>query len=167
MRVETKFIQDVPVDPAVAAIIGITQGVQVVYSTRYVPNISARLSRTFSRGVLFINGGHTVTPGNGLFLTSTTTTANAGYTYTGLRRWSFNMAVGYNNNNSIGNVVGNYGGTTGNLSISRKITRAVHTVASFSARQYNSPDFDKYNRVIYEAKFGVGFAPGDVPIRIW
>jgi hypothetical protein len=167
MRVETKFIQDVPVDPAVAAIIGITQGVQVVYSTRYVPNISARLSRTFSRGVLFINGGHTVTPGNGLFLTSTTTTANAGYTYTGLRRWSFNMAVGYNNNNSIGNVVGNYGGTTGNLSISRKITRSVHTVASFSARQYNSPDFDKYNRVIYEAKFGVGFAPGDVPIRIW
>jgi hypothetical protein len=77
------------------------------------------------------------------------------------------MAVGYNNNNSIGNVVGNYGGTTGNLSISRKITRSVHTVASFSARQYNSPDFDKYNRVIYEAKFGVGFAPGDVPIRIW
>ena len=37
-RVETKFVQSVPVDPAVAAIIGITQSSQIVYSVRYIPN---------------------------------------------------------------------------------------------------------------------------------
>jgi len=167
MRVETKFIQTVPVDPAVAAIIGITQGTQVVYSIRTVPNVSARLSRTFSRGVFFIDGGHTVTPGNGLFLTSASTVVGAGYNYTGLRRWSFSAGANYSNNNSIGNVTGNYTGYTGTLSASRKLSHSLHSILSVSGRNYGSSDFTKYNRTIYEASFGFGFAPGDVPVRIW
>ena len=66
-RVETKFVQSVPVDPAVAAIIGITESSEVVYSVRYVPNVMGRLSRTFHKGVWFVSAGHLVTPGNGLF----------------------------------------------------------------------------------------------------
>jgi hypothetical protein len=167
MRVETKFVQTVPVDPAVAAIIGITQGTQVVYSIRNLPNVSARLARTFSRGVLYIDGGHTVTPGNGLFLTSSSTTIGAGYNYTGLRRWSFSAGANYNNNDSIGNVIGNYTGYTGTLSASRKLSHSMHAIVAVSGRNYGSSDFTKYNRTIYEASVGFGFAPGDVPVRIW
>ena len=166
-RVETKFVQDVPVDPAITAILGITTGLRLNYSVRYVPDLSARISRTFPHGVFFINGGHTVIPGNGLFLTSTSTVANAGYNYTGLRRWSFNLNFGYNRNVSIGNVYGTYGGVSGGISASRQVSRSIHTIASFYAVQYDSPDFRQYNRVMYIAKLGIGFAPGDVPIRIW
>ena len=166
-RVETKFIQSVPLDPAIAAILGVSTGERVSYSARYVPNINARLSRTFSRGVIYLSGGHTIIPGNGLFLTSTSTAGQAGYTYTGLRRWSFNASVGYAKNGSIGNVVGTYGGGTATVSMSRQISRGVHTVASFTAQRYNSGDFSQYNRTIYYVRLGIGFAPGDVPIRIW
>jgi len=167
MRVENKFIQNVPVDPAVAAIIGITQGTQVVYSTRYIPNVSARLSRAFSRGVAFVSGGHTVTPGNGLFLTSSMTVVYGGYTYTGLRRWSFTASGGYNGASSIGNVIGGYGGEYGSISVSRQLSHAVHLIAAFDGRAYTSGDFAKYNRTIWEGRIGFGFAPGDVPIRLW
>jgi len=167
MRVETKFIQATPLDPVIAAILGITQAVQVSYGVRYVPNVSARLSRALQHGVIYLDGGHTVTPGNGLFLTSTMSEVGGGYTYTGLRRWSFNVGGGWDRAKSIGNIQGDYAGSTGTIAVSRQVTRAVHVVASFSARNYSSADFAMYNRVIYDMQLGLGFAPGDVPIRIW
>ena len=167
MRAETKFVQSVPIDPAIAALIGTSVGSVIVHRIDYVPNVMARLSETFSRGVLFLSGGHTVTPGNGLFLTSETTSAEAGYTYTGRRRWSFTAQAVYDHAKSVGNVLGYYGDVGGTLSASRQIVHSVHGVLSFSARQYQSPDFSLYNRLIYTVRLGVGYTPGDVPLRIW
>jgi hypothetical protein len=167
MRAETKFEQSVPIDPAIAALIGESTAAVIVHSINYVPNFAARLSETFSRGVLFLSGGHTVTPGNGLFLTSEATTANTGYTYTGLRRWSFSAQAAYDRAKSVGNVLGYYGDVSGALSASRQIMGTMHGVLSFSARQYQSPDFSLYNRLVYSVRLGFGFAPGNIPLRIW
>lgn len=167
VRVETKFIQDVPVDPAIAAIIGITESSEVVYSARYVPNFAGRLSRTFHNGVVYVSAGHTVTPGNGLFLTSTATSASAGYVYTGLRRWSFGANITYTEARSIGNVIGNYGGMSAGANVSRQLTHNFHAVGGFVVSKYDSSDFIKYNSVVYSVTLGVGWAPGDVPLRIW
>jgi hypothetical protein len=128
---------------------------------------TGRLSRTFPKGVAYVSGGRDVTPGNGLFLTSIMTTIMGGYNYTGLRRWSFGISAGYDRAESIGNVVGTYGGTSGTLSASRQIVRNVHGIVSFSARQYSSANFNLYNRLIYDVRVGVGYSPGDVPLRIW
>ena len=49
-RAETKFVQTVPVDPAIAALLGISSAQQVAYGIRYVPNVNARLSRTVHNG---------------------------------------------------------------------------------------------------------------------
>jgi hypothetical protein len=129
--------------------------------------VGARLSRTFRRGVAYASAGHSMTPGNGLFLTSSNTNAGAGYSYTGLRYWSFNMQAGWDRAKSLGNVLGYYGNTSGGLSVSRDIGHGLHAVASFSARQYQSPDFSKYNRLIYTARIALGFTPGDIPLRVW
>jgi hypothetical protein len=166
-RAETRFIQDVPVDPAIAALIGTPEGTVVLDRIDHVVSGSGRLSRTFPKGVAYISGGRGVTPGNGLFLTSVTDTAMAGYNYTGLRRWSLSASVGYSRADSIGNVMGTYGGTTGTLSASRQIIHNVHGIASFSARQYSSASFALYNRLIYDVRVGVGYSPGDIPLRIW
>ncbi|MBV8905220.1 MAG: hypothetical protein JOZ22_16450, partial [Acidobacteriia bacterium] len=60
-----------------------------------------------------------------------------------------------------------YSTTSGSLTASRQIVRMVHFVVSYSARHYDSPDLTGYNRVVYTARIGIGFAPGDVPLRIW
>jgi hypothetical protein len=166
-RAETRFIQNVPIDPAIAALIGTPEGTVLLDRIDHFKIFNGRLSRTFPTGVAYISGGRGVTPGNGLFLTSVTDTAFAGYNYTGLRRWSLGLSAGYNRAQSIGNVLGTYGGVTGTLTASRQIVRNVHGVVSFSARKYTSVDFSLYNRLIYDVRVGVGYSPGDIPLRIW
>jgi hypothetical protein len=166
-RVESKFLQNVPIDPVIAALIGVTNGVVISHSIVLHPIYSARLSRSFQRGVAFLSGGSSVTPGNGLFLTSTALTASAGYTYTGLRRWSLGATAAYIHANSISNVIGAYGNVSGILSTSRQIGRFTHLTFSFSAIQYQSSSFVGYNRLTYSANLGLGFAPGNIPLRIW
>jgi hypothetical protein len=165
-RAESRFIP-VPIDPVIVALLGITQETPVVHTTRYVPNASGRLSRAFQRGVAYVAGGHTVDPGNGLFLTSYTTTVLGGYTYTGIRRWSFGTQVNYGSSRSIGNILGTYSDIGGRLSASRQILPSVHFIATYAARQYDSRDFTNYNRLVHEGRIGLGWSPGDVPLRIW
>lgn len=166
-RAESQFTQSVPIDPAIVALLGISQGTRIAHRIDYVPNISVRLSRTFQRGVAYVSGGHSVVPGNGLFLTSYATSFLGGYTYTGLRRWSLGTSMNFSRSVSIGNIQGTYSNISGSLSASRQIFPTVHFIARYSARQYDSPDFANYNRLIHEARIGLGWAPGDVPLRIW
>ena len=66
-RAESQFIQSVPVDPLVTALLGISTGTRVSHSIKYAPLLGVRLARTFSSGVAYLTGGHSFTPGNGLF----------------------------------------------------------------------------------------------------
>jgi hypothetical protein len=167
MRAETKFVQVVPLDPAIAALLGLSAVKEVAYGISNVPNVSGRLSYAVQRGVFFISGGHSVVPGNGVFLTSTSTHAGGGYTYTARKRWSINTGVEYNRANSLGNVVGAYGGYTGTAGISRQLFRGTHVFLNAFANRYNSPDFRNYNRWTYSFQFGFAFAPGDLALRLW
>jgi len=166
-RVESRFEEVVPLDPVVAALLGYTTGKQVVYGVTYVPTAAGRLSRTFHRGVFWVSGARSMTPGNGLFLTTKMTNGTTGYTYTGLRRWSFTAQALYDRGTSVGNVLGIYGDISGGLSVSRQIFRSVHFVAGGDVRHYNSPGFTLYNRTVYDARIGLGFAPGAIPLRLW
>jgi hypothetical protein len=166
-RAETKFEQNVPLDPAVAAIIGVAVASEVAYRVNYVPNFAGRLSYTVQRGVFYVSGGRSITPGNGLFLTSLSTNVGAGYAYTGLKRWSINVSTGYNRSNSIGNVTGIYGSYQGTLSASRSLFRHTHGVLSANFSKYDSAVFRNYNRWTYSIRVGFGFTPGDVALRLW
>ena len=167
MHVETKFIQNVPVDPNVSALLGFITTSALVHRVNWVPNFSGRLSKTFHRGVLYGAGGESVSPGNGLFLTSRAATVTAGYGYTGLRRWSLGVSFWYSADLSIGNVNGSYGNVSGSFSMSRSLFHSLSFISSYSANQYQSPNFTQYNRLIYTASVGIGWSPGDVPLRIW
>lgn len=166
-RVQSMFPQVVTLDPVVAALLGVTQGYVVSYDLNWVPSYSGRLSKTFLRGVAYVSAGHLMTPGNGLFLTSKMYTAGAGYTYTGIRRWSFNLSGEYDRGMSIGNIVGEYGDVSAGLQTSRQISHLVHAVAGVTARKYQSGSFTAYNRVIWDARVGLSFSPRDIPLRIW
>ena len=166
-RMETTFAQEVPVDPAIAALLGVSYGEQVSYSRHYTPNLNARLSRTVHDGLFYISAARLVTPGNGLFLTSQQTTVAGGYNYTGLRRWSFSLTGVYNNALSVGNISGKYGNEGGYLNASRLISHNFHFIMTFAANRYFSNSFSQYNRPMYEARVGFGWSPGDIPLRVW
>jgi len=166
-REETKFIQNIPIDPAIASLLGISQGTILTHQIQHSPNLAGRLSRTFQHGVVYLSGAEGITPGNGLFLTSKMKTAMAGYGYTGLKRWSLNTSVSYNSGFSVGNIAGNYGTIAGAFNMSHPIVRSMNLVATYTAYQYRSSNFSNYNRLYYQVSLGVGFAPGELPLRVW
>ena len=166
-RVENKFIETVPVDPVIAQLLGIGSAFRVLHAINFTPNVGARMSRSFSKGVLYAAVGRSVTPGNGLFLTSIETSATAGYSYTGFRRWSLSAAAFYSTARSLGNIQGPYSTTAGSLSTSRTLGHMVNFVASYSARKYGSSVFNNYNHLVHSVAIGFAFAPGEVPLRVW
>jgi hypothetical protein len=167
LREETRFIQSIPLSPIVAELLGVTEGNVIYRSVSYMPTYNGRLSRTFHSGVAYTGVARTVLPGNGLFLTSKTTSISAGYSYTGLRRWSFTSGFSADFAQSQGNVTGAYDDYGGTLNMSRQISGVTHFIASAYVRKYSSPVFPGYNRPIYGVRIGFGFAPGDVPLRLW
>jgi hypothetical protein len=167
VRYETKFVQSVPVDPAIAILIGVNSTNQLSYTRAWMTSGQMRISYAMRRGVVYFSGGRSVTPGNGLFLTSKSNSVAAGYTYTALRKWSANAAASYNRSTSLENFQGDYGNYAISLSLSRQIARFTHAVLSFNARKYDSPDFNNYNKWSYSLRLGLGFTPGDIPMRLW
>jgi len=166
-REENKFPQAVPVSPVIQALLGITQAEVVFHAVNWLPTYSGRLSKTLTHGVAFISGGRTVTPGNGLFLTSNMYSGQAGYTYTGIRRWGFSFSGGYDRSESIGNVIGEYADSSAGLQITRQISHVVHAAGGITARRYQSSSYAAYNRPMWDARIGLTFSPRDIPLRIW
>jgi hypothetical protein len=167
LRMESTFIQTVAVDPTIAALLGISSAPEIAHRIKTIPNAAGRLSRTYRTGLMYVSVGHSVNPGNGIFLTSTMTQALGGYSYTGLRNWSFGAAIGYNRATSVGTITGDYADKNETLLVSRLLRNHFHFVVSYSARQYSSPTFPNYNRNINDARIGIGYSPGDIPLRVW
>jgi hypothetical protein len=166
-RYETKFVQTVAVDPAVAALIGITSAQTVAYNKNYTPTFGARLSHIVRKGTVFVTAGRSVTPGNGLFLTSTSTNFTGGYSYAGLRRWSISSVGTYSTSQSVGNVIGNYDNYSGSINAGRRVAPHTSGIFAFTVSHANSSDFKNYNKWQYSANLGLTFSPGDIPIRFW
>jgi hypothetical protein len=166
-RVESKFIEKMAVDPSIAQLLGITATQQIVHTLGYRPFFAGRLSRAFETGVVYVHGGEAMTPGNGLFLTSYERTLSAGYGYTGLRRWSASLNAALSRSQAVGLIAGDYNSYTGTASVARTLGHGFNIHGQFSARRYGSPTYSNYNRLIYNASVGVGFSPGDLPVRLW
>ncbi len=166
-RSETKFIQSVPIDPVVAAIIGVSFGNRIIHRIDISPAAGARLAYNFKRAVASIGYTRGTTPGNGLFLTSVTSTVDGQLSYNGFKYWSAGIIGGYTTSTIISNVPGNYKGAHGGFTLARKLFPATHLRLVFNAQQYDSSSFAKYNRLIYRASLGLSFSPGDLPVRIW
>jgi hypothetical protein len=175
-RVSSSFQQTVPIAPAILEILcpptlvsacPLTAGTVINNNVFWGPNFGARLSRSFKRGVAYVNAGETITPGNGLFLTSRTATAGVGYGYSGLRKWSLNLGASYVRALSLGNIQGSYGEFSGTYSMSRQIIGQLSFVSSFNATKYESDPFAAYNRLIYTASIGLGFSSKNIPVRFF
>jgi hypothetical protein len=166
-RYETKFVQTVAVDPAIAALIGVNSARLVAYNKNLTSTYGVRLSRVVRRGTAFFSAGRGVTPGNGLFLTSTSTNFTGGYSYGGLRRWSLSSAATYSTSESVGNVSGNYTNYSASVNAGRRV--APHTMGTlgFSVSHAGSGDFNNYNKWQYSANLGLTFSPGDITVRFW
>lgn len=165
-RVETSNLVQVAIDPAVAAIIGQTVGIQAAHHLNYTPDVSVRLVDTFRRSEFSLGYGNGVNPGNGVYLTSRLQSGIGAYHYKGIRYWNFGVDGSYNRLSTLAQTLGTYTSYGAGIGVTRELGKGLHAVTRFDVRRYNL-GINSFLHNEYRATFGFTFSPGEVPLALW
>jgi hypothetical protein len=165
-RVETLGLIQVAIDPVIAAIIGTTQGIQVIYRINWVPAANILLTRKFHYTVLSFNYNRGVSPGNGVYLTTRQESVFGSLSYSGIRKANIGLSAGHNSYGSLTQTVGNFSAFTAGGGFTYQISGPLHFLAHYDYRRYDIAA-TVFRRASYRATIGIGFSPKDVPLSLW
>jgi hypothetical protein len=165
-RVEVTRLQLVTLDPVIAAIIGRRVAVSTDYLRRYVPNLSADLSYRFRRGSVAFRYSRSVSPGNGLYLTSDRETGGVSVTYRGTRRASFHGNVSFSQQRAVMQDLGRYRSYWSDAGMNYLLGQGLSLSASVGARKWDVRD-SLYSRIGCRFTVGLSYSPGTVPLSLW
>jgi len=165
-QTNTVGLQQVALSPVVAALLGTSVGIQRFNRTDIYPSGQATLSGRMKNSNLTFGYSQTVVPGNGVYLTSRQSSATAGYSYTGIRKWNLGVSGGYYTLGSIGQGIPTYVQFSAGAGATYSLSRSFHIVARYDAR-HQDINLAGYRRTGYRATFGIAFSPGNVPLSLW
>jgi len=165
-RVTGLNLVDIPIDPAIAAIIGQTFGVQTAHPLQYAPDIMARLTYSQRHSTFSVGYLNTVSPGNGIYLTSKMQSGTGSYSYTGIRNWNFGLDSYYSRLDALVQTLGAYDSYGGGMGVTRTLGKGLHAVMRFDALRYQiANNFFAHNE--YRVSVGLNWSPGEVPLALW
>ena len=165
-RVESLGLARVELDPVVAALLGQSSGVEAFYSLVALPGFSARVSRRFRRGSLDFVGSKSISPGNGLLLTSQATGFSGGYSYNGIRHWSLYGSAGYMGMSTLTRSSGKYSSFNAGFGVSRDIFRTIHVTSRWDFRD-QLISVTNFGRTGSRVSVGLAWSSRRVPLAIW
>lgn len=163
---QVQGIQQVAIDPVIAALLGTSVSERAFYSQTLAPSGRATLDGRFKSSQISFSYSQEIVPGNGIYLTSMQKGGSAGYTYSGIRNWSLGLVGGYMKLSGLGQGLQPYQGVDGGFSATYRITGAIHAVARFDARDQQI-NVVGYKHTGYRATIGLAFSPGDIPLSLW
>lgn len=166
-RVESLSLAVVPLDPAIAALLGETFGIQATHRLNYVPDVQVRLTDTFRRSQFTAAYANQVIPGNGVYLTSKNNSVTAGGSYTGVRYWNFGVDATYSRMTALVQTVGAFTAYGVGTGATRDLGRGLHAVLRADARHYNIASGSLFTHNELRFMLGVSFSPGDRPLSLW
>jgi hypothetical protein len=165
-QAEVRGVEEVNLPSAIAALLGISNVSQTFYKEYTFPTGAARLTRQFKTSALSLGYSQMVTPGNGVYLTSRTSTGSVSYSYTGIRKTSLSVTGGEYQLSSLGQGLQGYQQFSGGAGITYAVYKSLHLTARYDAR-HQEIDLAGYRRTGYRATIGVAFSPGTVPLALW
>jgi hypothetical protein len=166
-RVESTSLAEVALDPAIAALLGESDAIQAAYRLNYVPDMQVRLLDTFRRSNFTLAYLNQVVPGNGVYLTSRNNSADASYSYTGVRHWNFGVNGSYGRMSALVQTIGAYTAYGGGVGVTRDLGKGLHTVVRLDERHYDVASSSAFKHNEFRASVGLNFSPGDVPLVLW
>jgi len=162
-KAEVIGLQQVAVDPVIAALLGVTTTVRTFYQKSIFPNWDFELNRRFQRASVSLRYIHGVSAGNGVYLTSREETGSASFSYAATRKWSLSMNAGYTQLKGIAQQLQPYSQFTGGAGVTYALTGPIHLIARYDARHQEVVD-GIFKGTGYRATFGISFSPGDIPL---
>lgn len=165
-RVEATRLQQVQIDPVIAALIGRRTGFEVFHRITYIPGVESELAYRFRRGIFRASYQRGVSPGNGLHLTSAREAAGLSVGYTGTRRLHFSADAGYSRLSSLAQTIGRYRSYHAGAGMTFRIAGPLSIFARVDGRKYNLSGTG-FARLHYRTTVGLTFSPGDIPLSLW
>jgi hypothetical protein len=166
-KVHTLGLQTVALDPVIAALLGVNSTVHTYNATNWLPSGKADLARKFKNGVFSVSYFRGSSPGNGVFLSSSSDMGNIGYTYTGVQKSSFTINGGYTSLGSIGQGIAPYHYYMGGVRMTYTLSHALRAVAGYDVREQEIQTGTAYKRTSYRITAGIAFSPGTLPLSLW
>ena len=158
--------QEVLLDPAVAAVLGVSTVTQPFRQRTILPNWNVDTGRGFrgSKNIYLSFGYHRgISSGNGIYLASKMESAIANLSYTGVRKSSFSVNAQYYKLQSIGQNIQPYYQVSAGTSFTYTLTNALHLIALYNQRIYGVSS-STFNGNGYRVAVGISFSPGDIPL---
>lgn len=163
---QVQGVEQVALSPAVAALLGTNFSERAFNTNSIYPSGTASLKGKYRNSLVSFSYGQTVTPGNGLYLTSLQRDGVGSYSYSGLRNWSVGFSGGYSTLKGLGQGIQPYSSFIGGLNATYRISHSIHAVARFDARDQQI-DIVNYKNHGYRTSIGLAFSPGDFPLSLW
>ncbi len=160
---EVQGLQRVAIDPAIAALLGVSSTVETFYQKSVFPQWSASVNRKFRRASLSVAYQSGVSGGNGVYLTSRTDSGSASFNYTATRKWSFSAMATYGRLEGIGQGLQPYSQLTGSSGVTYTLTHPIQIIARYDARHQEIIN-GVYLQDSYRATIGITFSPADIPL---
>ncbi|HEY2842306.1 MAG TPA: hypothetical protein VGJ09_01600, partial [Bryobacteraceae bacterium] len=162
-QAEVIGLQQVAVDPEIAALLGVTSTVQTFYRKSTLPQWDVKIARRFQRANLTLQYSQGASAGNGVYLTSREQSGNAGLSYATSTKLSFSASGGYSSLKGIGQSLQPYSQFVGGGGVTYSLTNPIHLIARYDARHQEIVD-GVFKGTSYRATVGISFSPGDVPL---
>ena len=159
-------LQQVTVDPAIAAIVGQTTVTEQFNRTVAIPYFSLRVLRRFEEHQVSAYGSSGVSPGDGVYLTSRQTVGGFSYSYSGVRRLTVGANAAYSELSTLGQSLGLYRNYQGGLGATFKLINSTHLEFRYDYRHYTTQN-DVFKKDSQRVSLGLAFAPGEKPLPIW
>lgn len=164
--VNTRGLTQVSLDPAIAAIVGRNVAVVQFNRSLMIPYVAVRMVRRFERSALTLSGSSGANPGNGVYLTSRETSAAAGYSFTGIKRWTLAAQANYSELSTLGQSLGKFTNYQGGLGATYKLVSATHMEFRYDFRHYTTQN-NVFRKDSHRVSIGLAFSPGEKPLAIW
>lgn len=173
-RAESQRLQQVRIDPAVAAIIGLGSSVQVAHNVNNGLSVEAAVSGRYGRTGISFGYSRGLMPGNGVYLTSRQDQLFASASLTGAKRWNVGVFSSYGRLTQVFDGLtpnsGHFASYGAGVGFNYRLFSIVHFNSNADYRRVRldrnqvSPIFSR-DRYIISA--GLAFSPGDMPLHIW
>jgi hypothetical protein len=166
VRVDTLGLTPVSLQPAIAALIGENSAFVTFTSVRYVPVAEVRLMRQFRTAALTLDLSSTVTPGNGLYLTSRQTSGAVAYSYIATRSLQARGNVGYSQLSALGQALDRYSNLEGGIQILYRLTGNTYLDVRYDYRHYTTGN-EMVKMDSNRVSLGVAFSLGETSTVAW
>jgi hypothetical protein len=164
-------IGEIVIDPTLAQVLGYSIGTAVVYSKNYVPDFSGEFTRGFRDSSFSVSAVESVSPGNGVVLTSRRKSGYAHYDFTGIRRYTFSLGGGYDVLGNLGSAIlggaaGDFSSGSARIGVTRVLREGFQATFFAEYRHYDLPGFATVQNAVH-ISVGLSWTPGERPLKIW